>query len=127
VPSGLHENLDVLFSGAIAPNPNDLLDMKKFDWMIETLRSTYQYIILDSAPVMLVSDTLHLMEKSDIILYIIKAGYTDNQMLDFADEFQQSHEVKNISFVLNNVKPEDSRYGSKYGYGYYTHKGKGSY
>ncbi|MCD9853825.1 polysaccharide biosynthesis tyrosine autokinase [Epilithonimonas sp. JDS] len=124
VPSGLHQNLDVLFSGAIAPNPNDLLDMKKFGWMMETLRNEYQYIILDSAPVMLVSDTLHLMEKSDIVLYIIKSNYTDIPMLDFADEFQQSHSVNNISFVLNNVKPEDSRYGSKYGYGYYTHKGK---
>lgn len=120
VPSGLHDNLDVLFTGAIAPNPNDLLDMKKFDWMIESLRNQYQYIVLDSAPVMLVSDTLHLTETADIILYIIKAGYTDNQMLDFADEFQQSHDIKNISFVLNNVKPEDSRYGSKYGYGYYS-------
>lgn len=122
VPSGLHENLDVLFSGAMAPNPNDLLDMKKFDAMIKNLKDEYQYIVLDSAPVMLVSDTLHLMEKSDIIIYIIKAGFTDNQMLDFAEEFQQSHDLSNISFVLNNVKPEDSRYGSKYGYGYYSPK-----
>ena len=120
IPSGLHDNLDVLFSGAIAPNPNDLLDMHKFDEMINSLREQYQYIILDSAPVMLVSDSLHLMDVSDIILYIIKAGYTDTQMLDFAQEFQQSHDLKNISFVLNNVKPEDSRYGNKYGYGYYT-------
>jgi tyrosine-protein kinase Etk/Wzc len=120
VPSGLHSNLDVLFSGAIAPNPNDLLDMHKFDEMIISLREQYHYIILDSAPVMLVSDSLHLMDVSDIILYIIKAGYTDTQMLDFAQEFQQSHDLKNISFVLNNVKPEDSRYGNKYGYGYYT-------
>jgi len=120
VPSGLHNNLDVLFSGAIAPNPNDLLDMNKFDEMINSLRDEYQYIILDSAPVMLVSDSLHLIDISDLILYIIKAGYTDNQMLDFAEEFQQIHNIHNISFVLNNVKPEDSRYGSKYGYGYYT-------
>lgn len=120
VPSQLHPNLDVLFSGAIAPNPNDLLDMRKFDEMIKVLKAQYQFIILDSAPVMLVSDTLHLLDKSDMILYIIKAGYTDNEMLDFADEFQQSHAVKNISFILNNVKPEDSRYGSKDGYGYYS-------
>lgn len=121
-PSGLHENLDVLFSGVIAPNPNDLLDMKKFDWMIDYLKGKYQYIVMDSAPVMLVSDTLHLMDNSDIILYIIKADYTDNQMLDFADEFQHSHDSRKISFVLNSVKPEDSRYGSKYGYGYYREK-----
>ena len=120
IPSTLHSNLDILFSGAIAPNPNDLLDMHKFDEMINYLREKYQYIILDSAPVMLVSDSLHLIDISDLILYIVKAGYTDNQMLDFADEFQKAHSIANISFVLNNVKPEDSRYGSKYGYGYYT-------
>lgn len=120
VASGYHNNLDVLFSGAIAPNPNDLLDMQKFDDMIIMLRETYDYIILDSAPVMLVSDTLHLMKNSDIILYIIKSNYTDYRMLDFAEEFQMSHEVDNISFVLNNVMPEDSRYGNKYGYGYYS-------
>lgn len=123
-PSGLHPDLDVLFSGAIAPNPNDLLDMKKFDEMILMLRERYQYIILDSAPVMLVSDTLHLMENSDVILYIIKSGYTDNQMLDFADEFKETHETSNIAYVLNNIKPEDSRYGNKYGYGYYTDEKK---
>ncbi len=120
VPSGLHPNLDVLFSGAIAPNPNVLLDMKKFDLMIKNLKQKYEYIILDSAPVMLVSDTLHLMSKADSILYVIKSGYTDMKMLDFAEEFQQSHEINNISFVLNNVKPEDSRYGSKYGYSYFA-------
>lgn len=120
VASGYHDNLDVLFSGAIAPNPNDLLDMQKFDEMIIMLRETYDYIILDSAPVMLVSDTLHLMKNSDVILYIIKSNYTDYRMLDFAEEFQMSHDVDNISFVLNNVMPEDSRYGNKYGYGYYS-------
>jgi len=123
--SGLHDNLDVLFSGAIAPNPNDLLDMHKFDEMIINLKETYQYIIFDSAPVMLVSDTLHLTEISDVILYVIKSNYTDNTMLDFAQEFKDSHNIRNISFVLNNVKPEDSRYGNKYGYGYYSDvKGK---
>ena len=120
VPSGLNENLDILFSGAMAPNPNDLLEMKKFDEMIESIKHTYRYIVIDSAPVMLVSDTMHLIEIADTILYIVKSNFTDQQMLDFADEFKQTHNLKNIAFVLNNVKPEDSRYGNKYGYGYYS-------
>ena len=120
VPSGLSENLDILFSGAMAPNPNDLLEMKKFDEMIESIKHTYRYIVIDSAPVMLVSDTMHLIEIADAILYIVKSNFTDQQMLDFADEFKQTHNLKNIAFVLNNVKPEDSRYGNKYGYGYYS-------
>ena len=120
VPSGLNENLDILFSGAMAPNPNDLLEMKKFDEMIESIKHTYRYIVIDSSPVMLVSDTMHLIEIADAILYIVKSNFTDQEMLDFADEFKQTHNLKNIAFVLNNVKPEDSRYGNKYGYGYYS-------
>lgn len=121
LPSGLNENLDILFSGAMAPNPNDLLEMKKFDEMIESIKHTYRYIVIDSAPVMLVSDTMHLIEIADAILYIVKSNFTDQQMLDFADEFKQTHNLKNIAFILNNVKPENSRFGNKYGYGYYTY------
>lgn len=121
VPSGLSENLDILFSGAMAPNPNDLLEMKKFDEMIESIKRTYRYIVIDSAPVMLVSDTMHLIEIADAILYIVKSNFTDQEMLDFADEFKQTHNLKNIAFIINNVKPENSRYGNKYGYGYYTY------
>ena len=121
LPSGLNENLDILFSGAMAPNPNDLLEMKKFDEMIESIKHTYRYIVIDSAPVMLVSDTMHLIEIADAILYIVKSNFTDQQMLDFADEFKQTHNLKNIAFILNKVKPENSRYGNKYGYGYYTY------
>ena len=120
VPSGLSENLDILFSGAMASNPNDLLEMKKFDEMIESIKHTYRYIVIDSAPVMLVSDTMHLIEIADAILYIVKSNFTDQEMLDFADEFKQTHNLKNIAFILNNVKPENSRYGNKYGYGYYS-------
>ncbi|ROI12932.1 polysaccharide biosynthesis tyrosine autokinase [Epilithonimonas hominis] len=120
LPSGLNENLDILFSGAMAPNPNDLLEMKKFDEMIESIKHTYRYIVIDSAPVMLVSDTMHLIEIADAILYIVKSNFTDQQMLDFADEFKQTHNLKNIAFILNNVKPENSRFGNKYGYGYYS-------
>lgn len=121
LPSELNENLDILFSGAMAPNPSDLLEMKKFDEMIESIKHTYRYIVIDSAPVMLVSDTMHLIEIADAILYIVKSNFTDQQMLDFADEFKQTHNLKNIAFILNNVKPENSRYGNKYGYGYYTY------
>ena len=125
-PSGLSENLDVLFGGQIAPNPNDLLDMAKFDEMIAYLRTQYEFIVLDSAPVMLVSDTLHLIENADVLLYIVKSNFTEKDMVDFAAGFRQENSIKNMAFVLNSVKPEDTRYGSKFGYGYYspTHEEK---
>lgn len=121
ISSGISENLDVFFSGQIAPNPNDLLDMAKFDLLIEGLKKKYDFVVLDSAPVMLVSDTLHLVENADVVLYTIKSDFTDKEMLDFADGFQKENRIKDMAFVLNNVKPENTRYGRKYGYGYYSY------
>ena len=121
IPSHLNDHLDVLFSGQIAPNPNDLLDMQKFDDMIDYLKTRYQYIILDSAPVMLVSDTLHLIENSDVVLYAVKSDTTEKEMIDFAADFRKENRIKNMAFVLNSVRPENTRYGKKYGYGYYSY------
>ena len=120
INSLVNENLDVLFSGQIAPNPNDLLDMQKFDDLIIDLKSKYDFVVLDSAPVMLVSDTLHLVENSDVVLYVVKSDFTEKEMIDFAAGFQRENGIKNMAFVLNSVKPENTRYGKKYGYGYYS-------
>ena len=121
INSLVNENLDVLFSGQIAPNPNDLLDMQKFDDLIIDLKSKYDFVVLDSAPVMLVSDTLHLVENSDVVLYVVKSDFTEKEMVDFAAGFQRENGIKNMAFVLNSVKPENTRYGKKYGYGYYSY------
>lgn len=121
INSGIDSNLDILFSGAKAPNPNDLLDMKKFDDMIHLLRAQYEYIVLDSAPVMLVSDSMHLMDVSDLVIYTVKSEFTDNEMLSFAQNFRRDNQIQNMVFALNGVKPEYSKYGYKYGYGYYSY------
>ena len=121
--SGIDKNLDILLSGTKAPNPNDLLDMDKLDEMISALKKKYDYIIMDSAPMMLVSDSLHLLDISDLVIYTVKSEFTDKEMLDFANNFKNN--VKNMVFVLNNVKPRYSKYSYKYGYGYY-HTGKKS-
>ena len=121
INSLVNENLDVLFSGQIAPNPNDLLDMQKFDDLIIDLKSKYDFVVLDSAPVMLVSDTLHLVENSDVVLYVVKSDFTEKEMIDFAAGFQRENGIKNMAFVLNSVKPENTRLGKKYGYGYYSY------
>ena len=121
IPSKVNENLDVLFSGQIAPNPNDLLDMNKFDLLIAYLKTKYDYIVMDSAPVMLVSDTLHLIENADVVLYAVKSDFTEKEMIGFADGFKSENGIKNMAFVLNGVKPENTRYGKKYGYGYYSY------
>lgn len=120
IKSEFSNNLDILFSGSKAPNPNDLLDMEKFDLLITELRKKYDYIILDSAPVMLVSDSLHLTDVADLVVYTVKSDFTDKEMIVFADNFRRDNAIHNLVFVLNNVKPEYARYGYKYGYGYYS-------
>ena len=121
INSRVNLNLDVLFSGQIAPNPNDLLDMPKFEEMISYLKTKYEYIVLDSAPVMLVSDTLQLVDKADVVIYVVRSEYTEKGMIDFAAGFQIENQVENMAFVLNSVKPENTKYGKKYGYGYYSY------
>lgn len=121
VHSKVNDNLDVLFSGQIAPNPNDLLDMPKFADMITYLKTKYEYVVLDSAPVMLVSDTLQLVDKADVLLYVVRSEFTEKGMIDFAAGFQIENQITNMAFVLNSVKPENTRYGKKYGYGYYSY------
>ncbi|KIA88533.1 GumC family protein [Kaistella jeonii] len=121
INSRVNENLDVLFSGQIAPNPNDLLDMPKFADMITYLKTKYDYIVLDSAPVMLVSDTLQLVDKADVLIYVVRSEFTEKGMIDFAAGFQIENQIDNMAFVLNSVRPENTKYGKKYGYGYYSY------
>ena len=88
--------------------------------MIKSLKADYDYIVMDSAPVMLVSDSMHLVDISDLVIYIVKSGFSDNEMLQFAQQFRRDNQIRHMVFALNHVKPEYSRYGYKYGYGYYN-------
>ncbi len=110
-----HQNLDIIFSGAVAPNPTDLLEMEKFSNMINNLKEMYDYVVLDSAPVMLVSDTIHVLKVADVVLYIVRADKTQKEMLDFSVEFAKVNHVKKLIYVLNSVSSEYSQYGKHYG------------
>jgi hypothetical protein len=65
---------------------------------------------MDSAPVMLVSDSMHLVDISDLVIYTVKSEFSDNEMLSFAQNFRRDNQIVNMVFVLNNVKPEYSKY-----------------
>lgn len=125
--STLSPNLDMLISGTIPPNPNDLLDMQKFADLLQKLSADYDYVLLDSAPVMLVSDSIHIVEHADVVIYIARTEYTEKEMLDFAANFRKENHIKNMAFVLNAVKKENTRYGKKYAYGYYHDSPKRSW
>lgn len=113
------EFLDVIPSGPIPPNPSELLIGEQLDRLIDTLKERYDYIILDSPPLGLVSDSLELIKHVDATLYIVRFNYTHKNMLTFVNDKYKTGEVKHISLVLNEYVEKIGRgYGYGYGYGY---------
>ncbi len=117
-PSDFSPNLSIIVSGAIPPNPAELLMQKRTTTLVSELRKMYDYIILDTAPAMLVTDTILINHLSDITLYVVRAGYTDKRLLDFPKDAIEDGRLSNVAMVLNNVALNNFGYGNKYGYAY---------
>ncbi len=111
------DNLDVIFSGPIPPNPSELLLQVPFTNLIESLKTEYDYIIFDTPPLGLVADAIGLMDYADVTLYVIRQGFTRSAFLDNINDLHTNGKVKNISVVLNDFQLKNA-YGYRYGYGY---------
>lgn len=118
-PSGVLPSLSVMTSGAIPPNPSELLLSPKVQELFDWLKKEYDYIVVDSAPVGLVTDAQLLNKHADAVLYVSRMNYTYKEQLRNADELQRSGKIKKMSLVLNDVKSRGSVYGYGYGYGSY--------
>lgn len=116
--STFHPNLDVIYSGSIPPNPAELLSNGRYDVMINELKKDYDFIIVDTAPLMLVTDTLLTADLADSTVYVVRAGYTEKSLIEFANHQIEGNKIKNSGFVLNAVEKDHFGYGNKYGYGY---------
>jgi len=116
--SKFHPNLKLFLSGSIPPNPSELLRQKKFGTMLDELREQFDYVIVDTAPSMLVADTFLISQYADLIIYVTRAGYTEKRLLQFAIDSQNDGKLHDISFVINDVKTANFGYGNKYGYAY---------
>lgn len=111
--------LDVITSGPTPPNPSELLMGDKLDELIDLLKIQYDYIVIDSPPMGLVSDSLELAKHADATLYLVRQNYTHKNMLTFVNEKYRRGEVKHISIVLNEYEEKTGKgYGYGYGYGY---------
>ncbi len=117
-PFSSHPNLDVIYSGSIPPNPTELLVNGRYEILLERLRTIYDYIIVDTAPLMLVTDTMLTSEFADATIYVTRSGFTDKPLIDFANKQIDSKKIVNVGFVLNDVNKDYFGYGNKYGYGY---------
>ena len=111
-------HLDVIYSGSIPPNPTELLGNGRYEELLAELRERYDYIILDTAPLMLVTDTLIISNLADATLYVTRSGYTEETLIEFANKQIESGKIKNTAFILNDVSKDHFGYGNKYGYGY---------
>lgn len=99
VPSGMSEYLDLLPAGPVPPNPNELLTNSRLDQIFEVLREKYDYIIVDTAPVGMVSDTFLLNRLADVNLYITRANYSSKKYLHFLNSYV---DINCLTSILSN-------------------------
>jgi len=119
-----YENLDLVLSGPIPPNPSELLFSVDFEKLIKELRSAYDVVILDTPPVGLVSETLDLIAQVDFTLFVFRQGYSDKAFIDAVNGLKDQKGIKNIYGIFNGLDASKLAYGGYgysygYGYGYY--------
>jgi tyrosine-protein kinase Etk/Wzc len=123
------ENLSVITAGPIPPNPAELIETKKMAEMINELKKRYEYIIIDTPPVALVTDALLISKYTDANIFVIRQDYSNRHVLKLLNELTETGKISNVSILINDVKLSTNygykfgyKYGYKYGYGYgYSH------
>ncbi len=123
-PSGVNKNLDLIMAGPTPPNPTELLARKNLGDIIGLLREEYDYIILDSAPIGLVSDTLQVGKYADVTAYVCRADYTPKSSFGLVNEMAREKKLPKICIILNGVDMSKKKYGYYYGYGKYGRYGQ---
>jgi capsular exopolysaccharide synthesis family protein len=112
------QTVDIIYSGKLMPNPSELLMSDRLNALLEEVRDHYDYIVVDTAPLIVVSDTLLISKYADLILYVTRANTTETKVLEFPLKMHAEGKLKGLSFLVNGVKESNLGYGGKYGYGY---------
>tara|TARA_B100001250_G_scaffold412378_1_gene443419 strand:- start:668 stop:3052 length:2385 start_codon:yes stop_codon:yes gene_type:complete len=113
-----HDKLDILLSGTIPPNPTELLSSNKFKFFLDEVKDLYDYIVVDSAPCLLVSDTFEISKYIDTTLYVVRSNFSDIKLCSFINECNEENKLSNINLILNSIGNNNNSYGYKYGYRY---------
>ena len=123
-PSGIHTNLDILPGGAVPPNPTELVARPVLDHAIAQLKERYDYIILDTAPIGIVADSVIVSRVADLCLYVCRAEVTPKVAFQYINELKTEKKFAKLATVLNDIDMTKRKntygygYGKKYGYGY---------
>ncbi|MWW25901.1 GumC family protein [Algibacter lectus] len=112
-------DFDVIQSGMVPPNPSELLINGRFDEVLNYGKEHYDYVIVDTAPVNMVTDTLQIASKADLFIYLVRANYLDKRLLEIPKKLYNEKRIPNMTVVINGTDVKKGYgYGNGYGYGY---------
>ena len=118
-PSDINKNLFILPGGTVPPNPTELLARGGLEKAIETLKANFDYVILDTAPVGMVTDTLLIGRVADLSVYVCRADYTHKAEFTLINELMENNKLPNLCIAINGLDLQKKKYGYYYGYGKY--------
>lgn len=126
--SEINKNLDLLMAGPIPPNPGEIVTRPSLEKVLNLLKENYDYILVDTAPVGLVTDTLQIGKLVDATVFMCRADYTPKAAFNAINMFKAEKKLKNMSIVINGIDMSKKKYGYYYGVGKYgRYRNYGSY
>lgn len=126
-PSTISSNLYILPGGTVPPNPTELVARRTLDQAIEILKENFDYVILDTAPIGMVTDTQLIARVADLSVYVCRAGYTHKSHYELINELGKEHKLPNLCTLINCIDMNQRKNGYYYGYGKYGKYGKYGY
>lgn len=128
LPSEINKNLDLLMAGPIPPNPGEIVTRPSLEKVLNLLKENYDYILVDTAPVGLVTDTLQIGKHVDATVFMCRADYTPKAAFNAINMFKAEKKLKNMAIVINGIDMSKKKYGYYYGVGKYgRYRNYGSY
>lgn len=124
VSSGIHNNLDLLMAGPIPPNPSELVARTSLEDIMEVLKKAYDYVLIDTTPVGLVTDTLQIARIANATVYMCRADYTARDSFNLINGLYEEKKLPNMSIVINGIDMSKKKNGYRYGYGKYGKYGR---
>ena len=126
-PSAISPNLFILPGGTVPPNPTELVARKSLDHALEILKEHFDYVILDTAPIGMVTDTQLIARVADLSVYVCRADYTHKSDYELINDLKRENKLPNLCTLINGIDMDQRKNGYYYGYGKYGKYGKYGY